>query len=390
MARKGVPPYTGFLIFNMVFFMMDTASGYFGIYLNEIGISKTNIGMIMAVSSMVALGFQPALGLLADRAASKNLVLQTIILCTAVIYPLILLSKDIAFILIVYTAYTVVRRAQPSLNSSISLEYAEGSGRDYGPLRMMGAIGYAGMMLVIGYVANIGTRLTFYAYSIICLLNILLVFLLPKVHGHQRKGNRQSLGLILKSKPVIKLIAFAMMMSLAQGLYHSYFSIFFTSDLGGSSALYGVMLSISALCEIPFLFYADRIIRKLGTKRVLFLICLADSARWFATFLVRTPGAQIVIQAMNFLNILMSVTVSLKLSQLAAPQFKTTVQMLTVTVQTVASLMISTFFGGMLADSFGIRPLFLLAGGISLLTAFVFHFFVFKDSLSTAVPAQST
>ncbi len=388
MVKRGISPYAGFLIFNMAFFMMDTTAGYFGIYLNEIGLSKTNIGMITAVSSLAALLFQPSIGLLADRASSKNRVLQALLLCTALLYPLILFSESIAYVLILYTAYVILRRAQPSLNSSLSLEYAEKSGRDYGPLRMMGAVGYSGMMLLIGRVAQRGTKLTFYAYTFICLLNVLLIFLLPQMRGHQLKGKRQPLGLILRNKPVVKLIAFAMMMSLAQGLYHAYFSIFFTVDLGGSPALYGTMLSVAALCEIPFLFYADRIIRRIGTKNVLFLICLVDSARWFATFFVRTPGAQILIQAMNFLNILMGVAVSLKLNQLAAPQFKTTVQVLTVTVQTVASLMISSFFGGMFADAFGIRPLFLLAGGLSLLTAVVFHFHVFRDSLSLPAPEE--
>ena len=208
--------------------------------------------------------------------------------------------------------------------------------------------------------------------------------------GHQAGGARQPVGAILKNRPVVKLIAFAAMMSLAQGMYFSYFAIYFTSELGGSSALYGTMLSIAAVCEIPFLFFADRIIRRVGTKRMLFIICLADAMRWFATFAVKAPGMQMVIQSMNFLNILMGVAVSMKLSQLAAPQFKTTVQTLATTVQSVAALLISSLLGGILADALGIRPLFLLAGGISLLTAVVFNFFVFKDSLNISpAPAEA-
>ena len=386
MKRIKTPPFAGFLIFNFAFFMMDTTAGYFSIYLNEIGMTKTEIGMITAISSLVALCFQPMLGLLADRAKSKNQVLQILILSTALLYPLILLSSNMFYILLLYVVYTTLRRCQPSLNNSMSLEYAEQSGIHYGPLRMMGAVGYAAMMAVVGQIANIGTKLTFTTYTAICLFNILLIFLLPKIQGHQGNGTHQPISSVLKNGSVIKLVIFAMMMSLAQGMYHSYFAIFFTSELGGSSALYGTMLSISAMCEIPFLFFADRIIRRLGTKRTLFFICIADSARWFATFFVKTPGMQIVIQSMNFLNILMGVAVSLKLSQLAAPQFKTTVQTLASTVQSVASLLISSLLGGILADTFGIRPLFLLAGGISLITAVTFHFFVFKDSLSTQAP----
>lgn len=381
MRTKKLSPYIGFLILNFTFFMMDTTSGYFSIYLNEIGLTKTNIGMITAVSSLVALLFQPTLGLIADRVKSKNSMLQGTILVTALLYPLVLLNKDVKYILLVYTGYTVLRRCQPSLNTSMSLEYVEQSGQSYGPIRMMGAIGYALMMAIVAQVSKKSTQTTFFAYSAICLINVLLIFLLPPSRGHQSAGNRQPFSLVLKNKPVIKLIAFAMIMSLAQGLYFSFFAIFFTEELGGSNALYGTMLSMAALCEIPFLFFADRMIKKIGTKRMLFIIALLDGGRWLATFFITSPYPQMLIQAMNFLNILMTVSVSMKLSRLVIPQFKTTVLTLATTAQTVTSLLISSFLGGVFADMLGIRSLFLGAGVLSVITALVFHFIIFKDSL---------
>ncbi len=385
MKKRLIAPYTAFLIFNFAFFMMDTASSYFSIYLNEIGMSKTEIGMITAASSMVALLMQPSLGLMADRTRSKNKMLQSVILLTALLYPLILLSTNVVYILIIYTLYITLRRSQPSLNNSMSLEYAETSGRRYGPIRMMGAVGYSLMMALVGQVSKFSTQATFYAYSAICVMNILLIFFLPTMQGHQHGNKRLPFRAVLYNKPVVKLIAFSMIMSLAQGMYFSFFSIFFTEELGGTNALYGTMLSISALCEIPFLFYSDRIIRRIGTKKLLFIIAFLDALRWFATFFVNNPYLQMVIQALNFLNILMQVAVNVKMNSLVSPQFKTTVQTLAVTVQTVASLLISSFLGGILADAIGLRPLFLISGAISLGAAVVFYGFVFKKDLDEPV-----
>lgn len=382
MKPKKTAPYTAFLIFNFTFFMMDTVSGYFTIYLNEIGLSKTAIGGITAAASMMALAFQPSLGLLADRVPSKNRLLQWIILATALTYPLILVSNSVLYIWLTYTFYIVLRRIQPSLNNSMSLEYAETSGRRYGPIRMMGAAGYSLMMALIGQVSKLGTRATFYAYSLICLMNILLIFLLPPIRGHQSAQGRVPLKLVLRNRPVIKLIVFSMIMSVAQGFYFSFFSIYFTQELGGTGALYGTMLSVAALCEIPFLFYADRLIRKIGTKRMLFLITLLDAARWYATFFIKSPYPQMAVQSLNFLNILMQVAITMKINRLVAPHFKTTVQTLVGMVQTVASLLISSLLGGILADLVGLRPLFLMSGTLSLLTGFLFHSFVFKKDLS--------
>jgi len=380
--------YVGFLIFNAAFFMMDTTQSYFNIYLNQIGITKTGIGLITAVSALVALCFQPMLGLTADRTKSKNRMLQGLILLSAILYPLILVSENFLYILVVFTAFTMIRRFLPSMNNSMTLEYVQANHIQYGPLRMMGAISYSAVMILVGRIADIGTRYTFYAYCVICALNILLIFLLPPIHGHRHTGDTHRFSEVLKNKTILKLLAFAALMSMAQGMFFSYYSIYFTTDLGGTALQYGLVLSIAAFCEIPFLFFADRIIRRLGTKRMLFIICLLSFVRWMATFLIVDPGWQMAVQMLNFLNILTTVAVSIKLSQLAAPQFKTTVLTMAATVQTIASLLISSFLGGLLADAIGIRALFLIAAVISLLTGLAFFYIIFQNSLDQPQPEQ--
>lgn len=378
-----IPPYVGFLLFNLCFFMMDTTASYFTIYLNEIGLSKGTIGTINGMGSLCALAAQPVLGMLADRSRSKNRILQLLILLTAVLYPLILLNKSTGYILVVFCLYCAVRRFQPSLNTSMSVEYAEQSGREYGPIRMMGAIGYSLAMAVVAQIAGLvghGTQLTFLTYSVICFLNIALIFFLPPMRGHNRKSEGATLSplVILKNKPILALILFQMLMSISHGLYGSFFSIYFTSDMGGSNAAYGLSLSIAAAIEIPFLFFADKIIRRLGTRRTLLVIGSLSSLRWFLTYLAPSTSVLLVVQCMNFLNIVQTVAISLALSRLIVPQFKTTVQSLAVTFQSVVSVLISSFLGGQLADIFGIRPLFLIAGIIALTTALTFCLFIFR------------
>ena len=97
--------YLSFLLFNCVFFMMDTTSSYFAIYLNEIGLSKSMIGIINGVAAAAALVSQPLIGMMADRSSSKNRLLQALILITACLYPLILANRSFIYSLIVYTAY---------------------------------------------------------------------------------------------------------------------------------------------------------------------------------------------------------------------------------------------------------------------------------------------
>ncbi len=386
--RKTFPPYGAFLLFNAAFFMMDTTNSYFQIYLNGIGMTKTMIGVITGTASLAALFFQPIFGALTDGAKSKNRVLQGMILLSALLYPLILLNKSFIYILLVYTGYAIFRNIQHPLNTTLSVEYSEQSGRPYGPIRMMGAVGYALMMSLVGRVSGLdhGVEMTFLVYTGICLLNILLIFLLPPMKGRNRKseGKKISPLELLRSRPILLLILFQICISVFSNMCRTYFALYFTDDMGGSNALYGAMLSISAVIEIPFLFMADRFIRKLGARRMLFVLGMVTALRWTVCFFASGTAALFAVQCGNFISILETVTYSLLLSRMAAPQLKTSVQTLSATIQNVASILISSYLGGMLADLMGIRPLFLISGvSVAALTVIFCGFILKFDDVQT-------
>lgn len=380
-SKKRMSPYTSFLLFNFVFFMLDTTASYFQIYLSDIGLSKTMIGTITGTASLVALFFQPIFGAAADASKSKTRILQLLLLITAILYPMLLLNNSMVYILIVYTLFVVFRRFQPSLNTTMSVEYSEQSGKPYGPIRMMGAVGYALMMMAISQIAGkLGVPQTFYMFSIIAAANIGILFFLPKMEGHNTResGKKVSPAVLVKCRPVMTLILFQILLSIANGFGNSYFSLYFTQDVGGSNALYGTMLSVSAFIEIPFLFLADRLIKKLGTKKMLLVLGLVTAARWFVCFLARDTTTLFVVRCFNFIGILEGVTYSLSLSKLVAPKFKTSVQTLSATIQNVASILLSSYLGGFLADLVGIRPLYLLSGILVTVIVIVFCCFVLK------------
>lgn len=378
-------PYTAFLIFNTVFFMMDTVSSYFNIYLDELGFTKTMIGTVTGVAWLAAMVCQPGLGAFLDRSASRTRMLQGLILITALLYPLLLLNGSFGYILCVYTVYLIFRRLQPAVNTALSVEFAEQRGRDYGPIRMMGAVGYTLMMGLVSWIAGRenGTANTFWLYSVICLGNILLLFLLPPMPGHNaRRGRKKVSSLsLLKNKGVVLLILFHVLIATANGIGSAFFSIYTASEMGTGNTLYGIMVAVGSLLEIPFLFLADRIIRRLGARKTVFTLGLLTAVRWGNAFLPAGAGQLFITQGMNFVIILEGVTVALLLSRLVRPEVKTAAQTLAASIQGIASILISTFGGGVLADSFGIRPLFLIAAAIALGTAFLFLFLLRKKQL---------
>lgn len=393
-TRKLIPPYFSFLLFNLIFFMLDTTASYFQIFLKSTGLSLTQIGTITGTSSLVALVFQPVFGAIADASKSKNKILVFLLLITAVLYPLLTLNNNMIYVLLIYTVFVVFRRFQPSLNTTMSVEYSEISGKPYGPIRMMGAVGYTIMMSVITFIAGKyeGNEaafypLTFYIFSIIAVVTAGITFLMPRMAGHNNKkeGKKVSPLALVKSRPVMTLILFQILLNIAGGFGNSYFSIYFTETMGGSNALYGTLLSVRAFIEIPFLFFSDKLIKKLGTKRMLFILGIMNAIRHFMNYFATSPTLLFASGLGNFIGILETVAYSLTLSRLVSPKFKTSVQTLSATIQNICSILLSSYLGGYLADLFGIRPMFLVSGILITVITVVFCGFVLKVDENTPV-----
>lgn len=378
---RAIQPYSAFMLFFMTFFMTDSVYDYFSIYLNTIGLTKTAIGAITGTASLMALLMSPVFGALADRTKSKNRLLQITILLSAILYPLILANKSVLFIMVVYTAYSVVRNPQHHIATSMALEYTEQSAKSFGSIRMMGSIGYMLMMLVVGWVAgepNGRVENTFWLFAAVALANVPLVFMLPRIQGHNRKdeGEKVSLVALVKNKPVMLLILFHVLLNVSSDLCRNYFSIYFTDDMGGSNQQYAMMLAFSALVELPFLFLADRFIKKLGEKKMLFILGCATALRWFVAFFAAGTATLFAVQCGNFISALEALVFSMLLSKRALPQHKTSVQTLAGAIYSLIRIAFSSFLGGFLADAFGIRPLFLVSGVLVTVVTVVFVCFI--------------
>jgi PPP family 3-phenylpropionic acid transporter len=386
---KALSPYTAFLVFNAVFFMMDTVNSYFNIYLDQLGFTKTMIGTVTGVGYLAAMLCQPTAGAWLDRSASRTRMLQILIGITALLYPLLLLNSGFGYILCLHTVYLIFRRLQPAVNTALTVEFAERNGRDYGPIRMMGAIGYTLMMTLVSWVAGRenGAAKTFWLYSVICLGNILLLFLLPPMPGHStRRGRLGASSLkLLKNRGVALLILYHVLIATANGIGSAYFPIFAANDMGAGNALYGVMVTVGSMLEIPFLFLADRIIRRLGMRKTVFALGILTAVRWGNAYFALSAGQLFITQGFNFVNILEGVTVAILISRLVLPEAKTAVQTLSASIQGIVGILISTFGGGVLADLFGIRPLFLIAAVIAVGTAVLFLFLLRKEPAETGL-----
>ena len=362
-----------FLVLYLVFYTTDAAGGYFMIYLNSIGFNTLQMGILTAVAALTAMLFQPFIGRMADRARTKNGVLIVTLLSAACIGMMLRLSKGFIYIMLVYTGYLILRNTQRPLVDTITLEYADAKGADFGPIRTMGCIGYALMAAYAGRVADVDPANTFVLFTAASLASVLVVLFLPKSYGMQRGKKRVSPMVIFNNRRLLAYTLLAMVLASTKSFYHNFFSVYFTRELGGSANLYGILLSVAAFMEIPVIFLIDRLNRRFGVRSVIIAAGLIAAAHLAITAMVVNPTAQIVIQSFFGLNnMTLSLSMTIFVNEAMSPELKATGQATYSMCTNVASLLIGNLLGGAASNLLGIRAVLVLCVMINVIAVGLF------------------
>lgn len=361
-----------FLLLFLVFYMTDAAGGYLMIYLKSIGFNTLQMGLLTSAASLFALSVQPLMGHLADRARTRNSVLISALLVAAVLAPMLRLSTAFFYILLVYTCFIIARNILHPLTDTITLAYTAQHGIPFGPIRIMGCIGYATMAAIAGMVAEKNPADTFYLYTITAVATCLVLIFVPKSSG-MRTARRASPLMIFKNPTLRKYTLFAMIFAMTKSFYQQFFSVYFTSELGGPTNLYGILLSIAALTEIPLIFSLDKLIKRFGTKRVIIFAGCVESLRWLLTAAVLNPYVQLGVHAvLGANNMIMSITMVMFVNGMMPPESKATGQATYTMLISIGSMLFGNLLGGALSNAMGIRPVFFICVCVNVVAMLLF------------------
>ena len=177
----------------LFFFFMFLSSALFGPflarYLDSIGFSKSGIGFIVGWTPLVALLVQPVWGTLGDRVRVKNGLLAVLVAANAIVIALFPLGRSAAWVALLMVALNVFQGPVRNMSSTIALEDLGRRGREFGPVRLAGTIGYMAYYLLLGPVlARWGFGAAFVLSAATLLAALAVSFSVPKVAGHQTKS----------------------------------------------------------------------------------------------------------------------------------------------------------------------------------------------------------
>ena len=270
-------------------------SSFASAYLLDRGYTNSEIGLILAVGSIVAVFLQPFMADFADRAKKISLIgitqVATIFIMGMMMICFVMDKASIALSVIFVMMIAWHTALQPLFNSLTFKLEESGNKINFGVCRAMGSLGYSLLCAVLGTLAEtFGTQILPITGEVI-LLMLLITLCLTKSHfkkACKMRGELDSeqdkvevVSETLEEQEEINLIQFIKRNKLfllvnigVAGIFFSNsifnsFMLQIVENIGGNSEDMGRILAVMAFLEIPPMFLFERVHRKVSCKRLL-------------------------------------------------------------------------------------------------------------------------
>jgi MFS transporter, PPP family, 3-phenylpropionic acid transporter len=260
-------------VLKALYFLYFAAIGSFYsflfIYYSQIGLTSQQMGAIISIGPMIGLFAAPFWGWLSDR---LNLTRPLFLLSAGGGMLLVFWlghTQSFGVILLITILMAIVTSPMNTLLDSTALVLL-GERRDlYGQYRLWGSVGYIITSFSFGQIAQrYGMQWIFTGYISFIALFMLFSFRLPiqrpRVVSTLNKGILQ----LLNQRSWAMFTASIVVMSISFYSVLSFLGVYIIR-IGGTEGLVGLVGSLGAIVEIPFLFSASGFIRRYGSRAML-------------------------------------------------------------------------------------------------------------------------
>ena len=379
-----------FLINVSFWVACGSCAPFLSAYYKRIGLSFTQIGVLLAIGPIFAIFIQPLWAMLSDRTGRRKLLLILLALCTAGAYLLYYLGTSFAVCLLAVLVVSLFSLALLPLCDALVIDRANAYGFPFARIRIGGTLGYAVMVFGAGMFLEKFDGAQFAVASVAYLLFAGAVMLLPQ--GSARKeaapvrkevapvreeaasareeattAKRKAVPAresIFDTSEILFVLALALIESLGLGFCGS-FTGSYAVELGFGSSLIGVLSCISALSEVPILLFAGKLMDRFGEIPLLIFSGIMMSLRLCLTGMGLVPAmisAQL-LQSVTYMTTYICCTQYISKHVRAGKMSQG--QSALAIVQSGLAAVASNLFGGMLVDAVGTRQAFFaVAAGV--------------------------
>lgn len=269
--------FSYFLMINFYYLSWALFSSFISVYLLGKGLTTSQVSIIVSVSFLVSMIFQPMIGELCDKKGVK--FIGVLFILASIGGLLFSFSNCFITMMIGYSfVLMLINGANPILE-----KVATASPYAYGKIRIWGTIGYALGSQFAGLIyESISPQAIFIAFVGTMLLSVLGTFLTePSITPQPQKQEKKSNSLLKNKKFIYFLVISALFFS-ATNMANTFIPSMFVYD-GLSVKNTSTILGLAVLCELPLVFFSNKFMDRLSNK-LLILIAFTITTLQFASY----------------------------------------------------------------------------------------------------------
>ncbi|MCW5878533.1 MAG: MFS transporter [Anaerolineales bacterium] len=285
-------PGTGFLpsMYFFTFLGLSAVIPYLALYLDSIGFSGSQIGVILSIIPFVSMFSTPFWSGLADASKRHKTVLVVAIVSAIFLYGITPLVSSFNWMVVVFVGLALFTSHLLSLADSATMHMLGEFKERYGAIRFWGTAGWGIGGPLFGWLFNYtGLVWMFWFASAILVLPLLLVRHLQFDVQQQKESFFTDLRGLIGDRRLLLFLFATFLAAAGQTAHGSYLSLLL-NQLGQDGAtlfgwaipvasLLGAALLLSMLSEVPIMVYSARLLNHLGTRGLLFISLLLSAGR---------------------------------------------------------------------------------------------------------------
>lgn len=377
-----------FLMYNFYYLSFALFSVLISVYLINKGFKPSEVSLVVATSFFASMAAQPLIGMLSDKYNHKyvNIILFFLAAGGGIYF---VHAKSLLEIAVGYSfVLTIINGTNPIME-----KIATTSRFQYGKIRIWGTIGYALGSQAAGLIYDLRSP---EAIFIIFVFTMLLCIVGTagtvensteekaeldkeiKIETHKEE-NKGYFSALFKNKKYLYYLVISGIFYGITNVGHTYISAMFQND-GMEVSVVSVILSAAVLCEAPIVFFSNRFMDKISSKKLLIIAFsvvifqyfvygfnLGMPLKIFATLIAKHPAGMLFIM------------INLKVvNTLVDAKYQITALAMVQTIRNLTSIIFQNMAGSIL-DYTSYENMFLICMAIVLLGLALIFFFKITD-----------
>ena len=350
---------------------------YLPLYYRGLGLSETEIGLLLGVSPLVVIVAAALWGSLCDVTQRHRPILLFVILgCIASVLGIRSSVSFLGLLPVVMLFAFFKAPINPVIDNAVMTRLGDRS-EHYGKIRFWGAIGWGLCSPAIGYaVQHWGIDLSFDGYILFMVACFVVTLRIPMGAPRMGRGILKGLTVLLRNFEWTLFLLLVLFAGIGMAVVHSYLFLFM-KDIGAGEGLMGIALTVSTGSEVVVFLISHRLLRRLGTFRLLIVSMAANVVRLFAYSIVSSPLWVLAIQPLHGIAFAGLLTASVTFVNRAAPAgMGATAQGILASVTWGFGAAIGSLGGGALFELVGPFLMFRLTGGLMMVVMAVIYFWI--------------